>query len=96
MVGAFLGGFLYRLHGRLWAAYVGEVFGTGILGGLLCWPVAALIMGQEAAVFAYVLPFLMSTMCGTVFAAFLMGVLCRSGVFTYLKHMLDRETAGAL
>ena len=23
MVGAFLGGFLYRLHGRLWAAYVG-------------------------------------------------------------------------
>ena len=96
MVGAFLGGFLYRMHGKLWAAYLGEVFGTGILGGLLCYPVASLIMGQEAAVFAYVIPFLMSTLCGTVFAAFLMGVLCRSGVFAYLKDMRERDTVRAL
>lgn len=95
MVGAYVGAELYRRSGKLWAAYVGEVFGTGILGGLLCYPVATLVMGKEAAVFAYVMPFLMSTLCGTVFAAFLMGVLCKSGVFLYLKHMLDSgaETA---
>ena len=36
MVGAYLCGFLYRKTGRLAAAYFGEVFGTGILGGILC------------------------------------------------------------
>ena len=96
MGGAVPAGFIYGLRWGLGEVAWGEVFGTGMLGGRLGWPVAALIMGQEAELFAYVIPFLMSTMCGTVFAAFLMGVLCRSGVFTYLKHMLDRETAGAL
>lgn len=61
MVGAFLCGFLYQHTGKLAAAYFGEVFGTGIIGGLLCYPVATLLMGQEAALFAYVIPFLIST-----------------------------------
>ena len=91
MVGAFLGGYLYQRFGRLVWAYIGEVAGTGILGGMLCYPVATLIMGKEAAIFAYVLPFLMSTMCGTVIAAFLIGVLCKSGAFRYMKHLLDAE-----
>ena len=81
MVGAFLGGYLYQRFGRLTLAYFGEVFGTGILGGMLCYPVATLVMGKEAAIFAYVIPFLMSTMCGTVIAAFLIGVLYKSGAF---------------
>lgn len=91
MVGAYLGGYLYQRYGKLTLAYIGEVVGTGILGGMLCYPVATLIMGKEAAVFAYVLPFFMSTMCGTVIAAFLIGVLCKSGAFRYMKHMLDME-----
>lgn len=91
MMGAFLGGVLYRRSGKLVLAYAGEVFGTGILGGMLCYPVATLLMGKEAAVFAYVIPFLMSTLCGTIMAAFLVGVLCRSGVFGYLQHMLEED-----
>ena len=63
--------------------------GTGILGGILCYPVATLVMGKEAAIFAYVMPFLMSTLCGTVIAAFLIGVLCKSGAFKYMKQLLD-------
>lgn len=54
-------------------AFPGEVFGTGILGALLCWPVAVYLMGREAALFAYVLPFLASTVCGTVMAAVIIG-----------------------
>ena len=46
---------------------------------------------QEAAVFAYVIPFLMSTMCGTVIAAFLIGVLYKSGAFQYMKRMLNLD-----
>ena len=87
----FLGGYLYQRFGRLTLAYIGEVFGTGILGGMLCYPVATLVMGKEAAIFAYVIPFLMSTMCGTVIAAFLIGVLYKSGAFQYMRRMLDLD-----
>lgn len=88
MVGAFLCGLLYQRTGRLAAAYFGEVFGTGILGGMLCYPVATLLMGQEAALFAYVLPFLMSTACGTLMAFVLVSALYKSGAMSYLAGML--------
>lgn len=93
MIGAFVCGMMYRYSGKLILAYVGEVFGTGVLGGILCYPVATLIMGKEAALFAYVLPFLMSSLSGSVIGAFFMGVLCKSGAFKYLKHLLDSELA---
>ena len=88
MVGAFLAGYLYRHTGKLFAAYAGEVVGTGILGGILCYPVATMLMGKEAAVFAYVVPFLLSTGCGTVMAAILFGVMERSGVIHVLQNIV--------
>ena len=91
MVGAYLCGFLYRKTGRLAAAYFGEVFGTGILGGILCYPVAELLMGKEAAVFMYVMPFLMSTLCGTILAVVLIGVMEKSRVFAYFNHLLEAK-----
>ena len=87
MVGAFLCGYLYQKTGKLAAAYFGEVFGTGILGGILCYPVAMLLMGKEAALFMYVMPFLMSTLCGTAMAVFFIGVMEKSGVFRYLTNL---------
>ncbi len=88
MVGAFLCGILFRKTGKLAAAYAGEMAGTGILGGLLCYPVAAWIMGKEVALFFYVIPFLMSTVCGTVIAAVLIGIMKQSGAFYRLKELL--------
>ena len=64
--GALLAGLLYRRYGKVWAAMIGEVFGTGILGGLAAYPVAALIMGKEVAVFTFVIPFLISTVGGAL------------------------------
>ena len=89
MVGAYLCGFLYRKTGRLAAAYFGEVFGTGILGGILCYPVAELLMGK--ALFMYVMPFLMSTLCGTILAVVLIGVMEKSRVFAYFNHLLEAK-----
>lgn len=91
MVGAYLCGFLYRKTGRLATAYFGEVFGTGILGGILCYPVAELLMGKEAALFMYVMPFLMSTLCGTILAVVLIGVMEKSRVFAYFNHLLEAK-----
>lgn len=91
MAGAWLGAWLYKRTGKRMAAYGGEIFGTGILGALLCYPVAAVLMGKETALFAYVIPFLMSTLCGTVMAMILMGVLYRSGAFAVLTGMLSQS-----
>lgn len=92
MVGAYLCGLLYRHTRSLTAAYAGEVFGTGILGGILCYPVATMLMGREAALFAYVIPFLMSTGCGTAIAVVLIGALYKSGAFRYLNELLEKES----
>lgn len=92
MAGAFLGALLYRYSGRIWTAFAGEIVGTGILGGVLCYPVALLLMGnKQAAIFTYIIPFLISTTGGCVLAAMLLGVLCRSGAFYYLKNMIGGE-----
>lgn len=95
MVGAYLGACLYRYSRKLGLAYAGEVFGTGILGGLLCYPVAVQLMGKEVAVFFYVMPFLLSTVCGTAVAAVLIGVLVKSGAFAYLRHILEENETAA-
>lgn len=90
MAGALLGALLYRINGKIWAAIAGEIVGTGILGGILCYPIAILLMGnQEAAIFTYVMPFLISTTGGCILAAILLSVLCKSGVFCYLKSAVE-------
>lgn len=88
MVGAALCGVLYQKWGKLGAAYLGEIVGTGLLGGLLCFPVASMLMGKEVALFFYVMPFLMSTLCGTAIAAILIGTLVKSGTMGYLSQLL--------
>ncbi|MDD3251389.1 MAG: energy coupling factor transporter S component ThiW [Lachnospiraceae bacterium] len=91
MVGAYLCATLYQHTGKLIAAYIGEVFGTGVIGGILCYPVATMLMGKEAALFAYVIPFLMSTAGGTVMAIVLVTALRQSGAFDYLAGMLEEH-----
>ena len=91
MVGAFLGAYLFQKTGRFLLAYLGEVVGTGIIGGTLCYPVAVLLMGKDVALFFYVLPFLMSTACGTAIAFLLIEFMRRIGLFSYLKRLLDAQ-----
>lgn len=92
MVGAFCCGMAYRYAKKLPAAVAGEVIGTGIIGGMLCYPVARFLLGnQEAALFTYVLPFLVSTVGGSALAAALLGILCGSGAFSYMKGLFAAD-----
>lgn len=91
MAGAFLCGMVFSCTKRLVPTYFGEVIGTGIIGGMLCYPVATLLMGQEAALFTFVVPFLMSTVCGTIMAAVILGVLYRSKVIYIISDMLEKK-----
>ena len=89
MCGALLSGLLYRKFQTLPAAYLGEVFGTAVIGGILAFPVARLVMGNAgAALFTFVVPFLVSTAGGTAIAAVITGVMKETGVMAVLKTQL--------
>lgn len=85
MVGAFLSGVMYHwifkgkpLTLRLPMAYVGELFGTSVIGGMLSFPIAYLIMNNTAAtLFGFVFPFFVSSVVGTVIAAIIVTSLKR-------------------
>lgn len=90
MVGAFCCAFLYKYSKKIPMALAGEVVGTGILGGMLCYPVAKLLLGNaEAALFTYVVPFLISTLGGSLIAAILLGILSHSKAMHYLSQMME-------
>ena len=91
MCGALLGGLLYRYGKKLPFAYLGEVLGTGILGGMLSYPVAYFVMGnQAAAIFTFVVPFLISTCGGTILAIVLTMPLKKTGILGKMKESLEQ------
>ena len=88
MCGALQCGLIYWKTKNLPATLVGEVFGTGIIGGLLSYPVAVAFMGVTAgsiAFYAYVVPFLVSTVGGSILAGILVAALQRGGVLKTLR-----------
>lgn len=90
MCGALLSGLLYRKFKALWAAYVGEVFGTAVIGGMIAYPVAKLVLGNgTAALFTFVIPFLISTAGGTVIAIVILTVLKQTKVLAQLSRQLN-------
>lgn len=91
MAGAFLSGIIFSHTKKVWTAYAGEVFGTGVIGGMLCYPIASLFLGQDAALFTFVIPFLMSTVCGTIIAAGIIGTLYRSKAIYRIWGALGKE-----
>ena len=88
MCGALLCGLVYWRTKNLPATLVGEVFGTGIIGGLLSYPVAIAFMGKVAGSIgytAYVVPFLISTVAGSILAGILVKALEKGGVLKSLR-----------
>ena len=71
MIGALLAGILYSKTNKVSLAIMGEIFGTGILGGLLAFPIAYFVMGKNVAAIFFVAPFLISTIGGSLIAYFL-------------------------
>ena len=55
---------------RLPAAWLGEIIGTGLIGGMLSYPVARFVLGNDkAALLTFVVPFLISSAGGTAIGA---------------------------
>ena len=82
MCGALLCGLVFWKTKNLPATLAGEVLGTGVIGGLCAYPVAVLFMNVDAAAvafYAYIVPFLVSTVAGSVLAGILVTALQKSG-----------------
>ncbi|WP_308593996.1 energy coupling factor transporter S component ThiW [uncultured Gemmiger sp.] len=93
MCGALLCGIVYHKTKNLLATLAGEVFGTGIIGGLLAWPVAVFLMGKAAgdiAFYAYVVPFLVSTVGGSIIAGVVLIALEKNGALKKMQASLAR------
>ena len=93
MCGALLCGLVFWKTRNLAATLVGEVFGTGIIGGLAAYPVAILFTGADAATvafYAYIVPFLISTVAGAILAGILVAALGRTGALSSMRTALER------
>ncbi|NHC41953.1 energy coupling factor transporter S component ThiW [Bacillus sp. MM2020_1] len=80
MVGALLASLLFWKTRKLYLAFIGEVIGTGILGALLSYPIATLILGQKATVFGFIPLFIFSSFTGALLGFIILTVFLRKKV----------------
>jgi energy coupling factor transporter S component ThiW len=66
MIGAFIAGVAFMKVRKIEAAVIGEVIGTGLIGGMAAVPIANVFLGTSKAAFALVIPFVVSSMGGAV------------------------------
>ena len=88
MIGALLCGIVYKYTRNIWMTSAGEIVGTGVIGGIAAYPVAALLMGKQVAIFTFVVPFLVSTTGGCILGIILVKILEKTGVISYLSDSL--------
>jgi energy coupling factor transporter S component ThiW len=82
MIGAFLAGVAYKVFKNVYAAGVGEVFGTGLLGALAsAWIVAPVFMGKSMALATLIIAFSISTLGGSIFGVVAVHLLRKAGVW---------------
>ncbi len=76
MIGALCCGIVYHCTRRIGITCLAEALGTGILGALAAYPVAAVLMGLNPTSYTvYILPFLISTGVGSAVAFLLLRFL---------------------
>ncbi len=91
MCGALLCGLVWKFSKKLLPAMIGEVFGTGVIGGLLAYPIAVAFMGVSAAsvgFYAYIVPFLISTVVGSIIAGAILFALKKNGALDSMMEKL--------
>ena len=93
MCGALVCGVVFWKAKNLPATLAGEVFGTGVIGGLCAYPIATMFMDVDAAAvafYAYIIPFLISTAAGSILAGLLIFALQKSGALNSMRATLER------
>lgn len=86
IIGAFLAAYLYQKSKKIGFAFLGEVVGTGILGGFACYPIATLLLGQEAAIFGFLPAFIVSSLAGSIIGMIMLSILLKNSAFKTLQQ----------
>lgn len=88
--GAFFSGLFYRLSkGKIIFAVLGEVFGTGIIGALLSYPVMSLLWNKEGLSWLFYVPsFLCGTLIGGSIAYVFLRKIAANGVLAQMQAKL--------
>ncbi len=88
--GAFLSGVLYHVsNGKIIFAVIGEIFGTGVIGAIVSYPVMALIMGRTGLTWMFYVPsFIAATIMGGTAAYILLKALSKNGMLLKFQTSL--------
>ena len=88
--GAFLSGVLYRLSkGEIIFAVLGEIFGTGVIGAIVSYPVMTFLVGKDGlTAFYYVPMFITATIMGGSIAYIFLVSLKKTGMLTKIQERL--------
>ena len=88
--GAVLSGVFYRASGgKIIAACLGEVIGTGIIGAMVSYPVMEIIMGRTGLSWMFYVPsFICGTLIGGSIAFCLLTVLSKNGTLLEFQRKL--------
>jgi len=89
LFGAALAGILYKRTRHIGGAGLGQKIGTGIIGSLAAYPVAAYIIGSKVGALFFVVPFLVSTAGGSLIAC----ILYYTPITAYCRDHLDHKSA---
>lgn len=91
--GATLSGILYKASkGKIWAAVLGEIIGTGIIGAIVSYPVMTYICGREGLTWLFYVPsFICGTLIGGSIALVLLYRLQSIGVLKRMQTKLREE-----
>ena len=79
---AFCASIFYKYRHNIFIAMLGEIIGTGILGALVAWIIAAFALNSHAAAWFFIPPFLISTIGGSIIA----GLLLKTGIFKKILY----------
>ena len=89
MIGALFAGIIYNKTKKIHFSVIGEVIGTGIVGALLSYPIASLLLGNtKVAWYGFVIPFSVSTICGSAIGYIFLISLNKATKGSMLRGML--------
>ena len=92
--GALLSGILYKVSkGKIWAAVLGEIIGTGVIGAIVSYPVMTFLWGREGLTWLFYVPsFVCGTLIGGSIAFIFLYQLQRMGALKEIQSKLSGAT----
>ena len=88
-----LSGILFKVSkGKIWAAVIGEIIGTGIIGAIISYPIMALFWGRTGLTWLFYVPsFIAGTLIGGSIAFGFLIAIRKSGVLANMQRKLGSE-----